>query len=140
MTNYLLGSEEAECVALAEYLEMLKAQGLVKVYSHTAQETYTTSWKQKSKNKRMGVKSGVPDYIIVTKDKVIFLEMKRKKGGTLSATQREWLANTAGKKTQSVRCNGFDHAKSYLELEIAELAVRNSLSKYAPAYKELSKV
>ncbi len=114
-SNYIMGPEEAECVALAEYLEILKAQGKVIVYTHTAQETYTTSWKQKFKNKRMGVNSGVADYIIVTPTSVVFLEMKRLKGGVISPSQKVWLHAVKGKQVFSEVCHGFEQAKQYID-------------------------
>lgn len=115
MKNYLLKPEEIECVALVEYLELLQAQGKVILFTHTANETYTTSWRQKHRNKALGVRSGIPDYVVVTKDKVLFIEMKRKKGGVVSKTQKEWLAHLGGKETVAVVCNGFDEAREFLE-------------------------
>lgn len=108
-------TEQEECERLAAYLEELKLQGKVLTYSHTAQETYTKSWKQKRKNKRAGVNPGVPDYIITTPTKVIFLEMKRQKGGVTSEYQKEWLKATDKKKTVSAVAKGFDEAKKYLQ-------------------------
>lgn len=116
--NYQLKPEEAECVALVEYLELIKDSKNVIVYSHTAQETYTKSWRQKHRNKSMGVRPGVPDYIIVTDKLVIFLEMKRKKGGRLREDQKVWLEAVEGKKVVSQVCNGFDEAKKFFERTI----------------------
>lgn len=110
--------EEIECVALTNYLELLKEQGKVIVFSHTAQETYTKSWKQKNKNKRMGVRSGVPDYLIVTKKKLLFIEMKRKKGGVVSKAQKEWIKAINGVGGNAVVCRGFEEAKKVIEKEL----------------------
>lgn len=110
--------EEIECVALTNYLELLKEQRKVIVFSHTAQETYTKSWKQKSKNKRMGVRSGVPDYLIVTKNKLLFIEMKRKKGGVVSKTQKEWIKAINDAGGFAVVCSGFEEAKKVIEKEV----------------------
>lgn len=115
MGNWVLGSEDSECRTLAEYLEYLKNKGDVLVYSHTAQETYTTSWKQKTRNRLLGVKPGLPDYIIVTKHHVLFIEMKRQKGGVVSQAQKDWLKAITGAGGNSVVCKGFDEAKAYLD-------------------------
>jgi hypothetical protein len=108
-------TEDQECHTLVDYLEILKQQGKVIVFSHTANETYTKSWKQKARNKRMGVRSGVPDYIIVTKKHTIFLEMKRTKGGVVSATQKEWVKAIQDTGVACEVCRGFDEAKEFLD-------------------------
>lgn len=113
--QYLLKNEEAECVALVDYLSILETQGKILLFTHVSNETYTTSWKQKHKNKRMGVRSGVPDYIIITPTTVLFLEMKRLKGGVVSTAQKEWLRACGGKKTISALCRGFDEAKKVID-------------------------
>lgn len=78
--------EYDEAVTFAEWLRM---KGIK--FSHLAQETYTTSWNQKRKNKEMGVQKGVPDYMIVTPEGLLFVELKRVKGGKVSKEQKVWL-------------------------------------------------
>ncbi len=78
--------EYEECLVLVEYLEL---KGYP--FAHIHQEMYTTSWKQKMKAKQLGVKAGLPDYIICLPNKLVFLEMKRQKGGVVSQAQHEWL-------------------------------------------------
>jgi hypothetical protein len=111
--------EYHECVSLAQYLAILERQGRVIVYSHTAQETFTKSNIQKLKNKRMGVKPGVPDYIVVTKDRVLFIEMKRVKGEKPRETQIRWLEAVRGKLAVSKCCYGFDQAKEFIESNLS---------------------
>ena len=58
----------------------------------TPNETYTTSWKQKSKNKALGVSAGVPDlFIALPGIGLLAIEMKRRKRGVVSPQQREWI-------------------------------------------------
>ena len=79
--------EYDECVVFAEYLT---AKGLK--FTHLAQETFTKNWGTKMKNKRMGVMPGVPDYLILIPQKgIVFIEMKRIKGGVVSPQQEEWI-------------------------------------------------
>lgn len=112
----MLKPEEIEARAVAQYLDLLQSQGRVLVFSHIANETYTKSWSQKSRNKAMGVRSGIPDYVIVTPNYVLFLELKRVKGGVLSKTQKEWLkALSQGKRTTSGVARGFDEAKKLID-------------------------
>lgn len=107
--------EEVECILLVEYLDILLSQSKIVEYSHTAQETYTKSWQQKRKNKRMGVRSGVPDYIIITPTRVLFIEMKRLKGGRLSLTQKHWIDAINNTCCIATVANGFQEAKKFLE-------------------------
>lgn len=115
MPNYKLGPEEIECRLLADYLEILKKMGKVQAYTHTAQSTYTKSFRQKARNKAMGVKPGLPDYIVVTKKNILFIEMKRVKGGVVSKHQKTWIEAIESVGGDAVVCRGFDEAKEYLE-------------------------
>jgi len=107
--------EIQEGYALAGYLLYLQRQGKIQVYSHLPHEQYTNSRTIKKKNKWSGVRAGVPDYIIVIKDKVIFLELKRKVGGVVSADQKEWLLALDNKLTVSTVAKGFDEAKKFID-------------------------
>lgn len=59
--------------------------------------TYTTSWASKQKNTNEGLRGGLPDlllYLPKRGDKepsLLFLEMKRVRGGVVSAKQRDWI-------------------------------------------------
>jgi len=115
MINKLpIPTEYDDCLVLVDYLELLKKQGRVLNFSHTASETYTTSWKQKTKNKEMGVRKGLPDFVIVTKKAVVFIEMKRIKGGRTSPEQMDWLIAIKKAKGNCEICFGCEDAKTYL--------------------------
>lgn len=79
-------TEEIEQMALVRYLEL-------KGHKFTAipNSTYTTSWKQKAKNKATGLRPGLPDMVIIIKDNLVWVELKRTKGGVLSNHQKEWI-------------------------------------------------
>lgn len=77
-----------ECDEQVAFADWLNAKGLF--FTATAQSTFT-GWKQKAKNKRMGVKKGLPDIIIVHDNAILFVEMKRIKGGVASPEQKEWI-------------------------------------------------
>jgi hypothetical protein len=77
--------EYDECVALVQWMTLKNIK-----FSHIHQEMYTTSWKQKTKAKNLGVVSGVPDYIIMLPKTLLFIEMKRK-GGKVKDSQAEWI-------------------------------------------------
>lgn len=110
----LLPTEYDECVALAAYLDTLQTQKKILRYTHIPNETYTKSWHAKMKNKRQGVRPGFPDYVILFPNTILFLEMKRKKGGALSQEQKEWLLDLA-KFEEVAICYGFDEAKKLID-------------------------
>ena len=107
--------EYDECVTLATYLELLKTQGKILGYTHIPQETFTKNWGTKMKNKRMGVKPGIPDYLIITHTKILFLEMKRKTGGSVKPDQKIWLELLKDKETLTAVGKGFDQAKLIID-------------------------
>ena len=74
--------EHEEAVALVDALNSFHLD-----HWHLGQETWTTSWRQKAKNKSEGVRKGVADYLIKIpaekssdgKPKLLFVELKRQK-------------------------------------------------------------
>lgn len=80
--------------------------------------------KQGALNKALGVKSGVPDLVLPVARGMfhgLYIEMKRKKGGSLSPSQKWWLVELEKQGYKAVRCNGFEAAmeeiKKYLQEE-----------------------
>jgi hypothetical protein len=66
-----------------------------------------------------GVKAGVPDLCLpVARGEFhgLYIEMKRTKGGTVSAVQKYWLAVLAAEGYCALRCNGWDDARQALTL------------------------
>jgi hypothetical protein len=109
-------TEFEEQTALVHYLELLKSQGKIVVFSASPNNTYTKSFSQRRKQVAEGVRKGMPDLCIVSPKDVIFIEMKRVKGGVLSTEQKEW--GNALISTGSVKysvCKGFQEAKEFLE-------------------------
>lgn len=112
--------EDEHTEMVAGYLDFMMSVGSVVEYTHTANETYTRSPMQKARNTKMGVRSGIPDMVVVFKRVVLFLELKRPVGGVVSPTQKKWIAALRG-VGGAVRCevaNGFDEAKKIID-EIA---------------------
>jgi len=103
-------TEYTECLTLVDYLETLKTMGKVKLYTHIPMETFTKSWAVKAKNKRMGVRPGFPDYVIVTNKATIFIEMKSMTG-TFTEDQTVWL----GELNNAFVCQGFEEAKLVID-------------------------
>lgn len=105
---------------VAKYLEVLKTGGKVLCYSHIPQETFTKSWGIKMKNKKMGVRSGVPDILVVFPGHVLFLELKREKGGVLSDAQKEWLLalDRVGDNVVAAVANGWKESKQVIDMMV----------------------
>lgn len=126
-------TEDQEQEAFVQYLRL-------KGYPHfrVPNETYTRSWSQKAKNKKLGVSSGVPDLAVVVQDvwygygdnvpredlsshtntyanRLVFIEMKRKKGGVTSANQKKWIKTLNEAGVQTVVCKGCDEAIEFIE-------------------------
>lgn len=101
--------------AVVEYLDLLVSSGKVVIFSAVPNNTFTKSWKQKAKMKREGVRRGVPDILVVLKDKIIFVEMKRVSGGVISSHQKEWIEAISKAGGHAKVCRGFNEAKKYID-------------------------
>jgi hypothetical protein len=96
----------------AVFVQWLRLQG----YKHfrVPNETYTKSWKQKTKNKALGVSSGVPDLFVIVSGRLVAVEMKRKKGGVISASQMEWFKHLSDAGIVCKVCKGADEAIAFI--------------------------
>lgn len=74
-------TEMQEQIALCKYLDYIHAD-----YWHTANERKTGA-RQGAMLKRMGVKSGIPDIIVLPN---IAIELKRRHGGKVTDSQKQW--------------------------------------------------
>jgi hypothetical protein len=113
-------TEYQEQCLLVEYLEAKNLK-----FSKIAQETFTRSWGIKRKNKLSGLRKGVPDMLIIIPQKInmlpdskklLFIEMKRSKGGKISPEQSEWLLElnqVPGVIAKEAR--GYEEAKKIIE-------------------------
>lgn len=113
--------ETSETRAVAAYLSLLESQGKVEVYTKTAQETWTRSWSQKTKNRLEGVKPGLPDFLIIFPAKakrdwrLLAIELKRVRGGKVSQAQTKWIeALSCVPGCDATVCHGFDEAKAVI--------------------------
>lgn len=103
-------SEDFECVHFVKWLELKIAEGAAIRFSHLPLETHTSPIQAK-RLQRLGVRRGVPDYLLIIKGRVHFIEMKREKGGRLSPHQIAWIdaLNIAGVGAHV--CEGASEAK-----------------------------
>lgn len=118
-------TEYQECVDLTHRLNTLVMEGKLLLFAHLVNELKLDRRRGQKPNfaylnsrKAEGWKSGIPDYILVTKDRVIFLEMKRLKGSVTRPDQKEWLTKLDGKETKTLIAKGADEAMRLIEKEI----------------------
>lgn len=108
-------TEFEEQVAFVDYLELLRNQGKIQLYTALPNNTFTKSWKQKRKQTAEGVKPGFPDLAIVTNSNFVLIEMKKEKGGKLSPYQKQWIEALTNVGIKAYVARGFDEAKACLE-------------------------
>ena len=100
-----------ERVEQARFVDWLEKQNLL--FSATAQSTYTTSWNQKRLNHATGLRKGVPDMLVIIPEerdveglgRLIFIEMKRQKGGVVSKEQKMWINEV--ERLESIQVNAW---------------------------------
>ncbi len=107
--------EADEQKAVVEYLDLLKDQGRVILFTAFANEIWTPSWSQRAKMKSMGVRKGFPDMMIITQNNAFFIEMKRSKGSYVRPEQKEWHKELRKKGIACFVCKGFDEAKKVID-------------------------
>lgn len=112
MADRLIPTEKDECIKLVQYLR-------IKGHKHSAIMHETGTGRNAKmmgvRNKQMGLTPGVPDYILIVNDNLIWIEMKRQKGGRLSEYQKGWI-EALEQAGQTIRvCNGADEAIKFIQ-------------------------
>lgn len=126
----MIPSEHEEAVALVDWMRYQKLD-----FWHPPMETYTTSWKQKTRNKQEGVVKGLSDYLIYIPPKrcktkkaiLLWIELKRRRrtlkngelGKSPSTVQPEQMAfiekmNTVG-NVQGEVCYGSTESVQFIK-------------------------
>jgi ribosomal protein L39E len=103
-------TENDEAKALAT---MLRYKGYL--FSHIVNESQTKQWGAIQRAKAMGKNPGVPDYIVIKGNELIFVELKRTRGGRVSPEQLVWIgALKQIKKVRAAICRGADEAIKFI--------------------------
>lgn len=66
-------------------------------------------------NKRKGVSPGFPDFLVVGRNGLVFVELKRSQYGKISDEQRAWLAALGVAGCPGSVCYGAKEAIKFLE-------------------------
>lgn len=106
----MIPTEFEEQVALRQYCD-------IKRYAYFAvpNETYTTSYNQKRRNRAKGVVKGVPDFWCIVNGHLVAIELKRVKGGRASPEQVDWIDRLRDVGVLAIIAKGADEAIAYLE-------------------------
>ena len=101
-------TERYECTRFVQFLRNNNIP-----FTHIANET--DSVKLGIANRRMGVSKGVPDYLVLVPNGIIFIEMKRRRGGRVTKEQKEWIAGLTLRGIPARVCKGFDEAAAFVK-------------------------
>ncbi len=113
-------TEYAECKALwqwAQHVAVVK-QMLIKVVNEGKRSPMTGS-----RLKAIGMRAGVPDYILPIKSGkygALWLEIKRRDNGSVSDAQVDWLKKLQASGHCACVCYGWEHAAQVITDYLAE--------------------
>ncbi len=110
-------NEYQEQILVCDYLDILKAQGKIVMYTAVNPRPNMEHVGQRMKAKRAGLHPGFPDLIILTKTKAICIEMKVGKN-KLTKEQQEWLIALPKAGIDTYICYGYEGAKEAIDKEI----------------------
>lgn len=121
-------NEHEESKVFAQWLKLMYKQGKIIEFTKTAQETFTKSFATMGKNKAEGVRPGLPDYIIVLRTGVLFVELKSKDGGVVSDNQKRWIFALNERDGVEARvCKGADEAIAFVQEYIDDMELKDRL-------------
>lgn len=107
--NSYIPTEDEEQAAFVQYMRLKNI-----IHFRVPSETYTKSWAQKAKNKRLGVVKGVPDLFVINNRKLYAVEMKRIKGSVTSLEQKEWIKALNEVGVSAAVCKGAEEAIKFI--------------------------
>jgi hypothetical protein len=115
MTLDIIPTEEQEQLALVQWLELHKIR-----YTHVPNEG-KHKVQYRAKQKRLGVKPGVPDILIFDRPPLypenvgVAIELKRQKGGRVTPEQTAWLEHLKARGWAVAVCRGAMEAIRFLQ-------------------------
>ena len=106
----IIPTENQEAEAFADYLRAKKL-----LFSHIVNESQTKNWGAIMRAKRLGKARGVPDYMILVNNRIVFVELKRQKGSVVSPEQKNWIEQLRQCGAVAEICYGADEAITLIE-------------------------
>lgn len=114
--------EHIEAIKLKNRLDEMVAEGKVIAYAHLVNELSMNrkagerpNFAYLNKRKAEGWKPGVPDYLCVLPDKLVFIELKRCKGNSATPEQKQWISAINAAGGYATVAKGSEAAIKYLE-------------------------
>ncbi len=104
-------------VLFCDYLDILKNQGKIVLYTAVNPRPNIEHVGQRMKAKRAGLHPGFPDLIILTKKKVICMEMKVKPNKP-TREQEAWLNELDRLRITVFVAWGYEDAKQFIDSEL----------------------
>jgi ribosome biogenesis SPOUT family RNA methylase Rps3 len=111
-----LNEYQEQCLVV-EYLDILKTQGKIVMFTAVNPRPNMEHVGQRMKAKKAGLNPGFPDLIILTRTKAICIEMKIKPN-KITPGQKQWLAYLANVGIVTHVAYGYEEAKEYIDYEI----------------------
>lgn len=105
-------SEEQEQKLVVEYLDILQTQRKVVMFTAVPQNVNNVRFAMR--NKRLGVRPGFPDLIIVTPSKTFCIEMKTKDTYP-DRNQKDWAFALSKSGVPCYLAHGYNEAKRLIE-------------------------
>ena len=109
MVKSLIPTESQEQIALVQWMRIAHPDHRIVASANGGARSMITA----SRMKKEGVSAGFPDLLIPSLG--LFIELKRTKGGVVSAEQKDWLEYLRGCGYRAEVCNGFDAARLVIE-------------------------
>ena len=118
MSNWSLLSEADEQKLLFQWAELQSGKYPELSVMYAIPNGGTRNIKEACNLKLQGVKPGVPDICLPVPRNgygSLYIEMKRRKGGTVSDNQRMWINSLESFGNKAAICKGFEEAKEAVE-------------------------
>lgn len=120
MRDVFIPLEDDEQANFVDWLEMCGLR-----FTSVPNSTYTKYMSQKLKNRRLGLRAGFPDLVVLIpparskdgKGHLLTPELKRRKGGVVSPDQRAWIDALNDLDSVNIEarvCKGYEEAKQFV--------------------------
>ena len=106
-------SEDNIQINFVVWLENHKSFDQIK-FSMIPNDTYTESFNQKNRNKKMGLRAGLPDMFLVVNNHPFFIEFKTKIG-VISPKQKKWHDTLSSTVCPVYICRSTQEARSVID-------------------------
>lgn len=109
----LIPTESQEQITLIKWMRLAHPDHRIVASANGGARNVITA----TRMKKEGVSAGYPDLLVPSLG--LFIELKRIKGGVVSAEQKDWLEYLRGCGYRAEVCNGFDAARLVIENAIS---------------------